>query len=372
MKIVWLEPPNFSIGMRKVAQNYLRKQGFNLYDVQFVALTEGCLVKETKTRWVADEVQEPEFKAKLLQLKPDFIICNDKASLNYITGKYISLALCRGSMYNYLGIPTLVINDVLQTKRTNIGGWVLLQDLAKAKRWTMGQLREEPRFSYTVCHAITDVKSLLEVAKLSTIIGVDIETTGTTISSIQYACLYRADFQLGEGPYRLHTWVVPFINPLKKDGCHWEDEAYEIQVWRYIRQVNATGAYKCMQNGSYDSAYFLKYRIPLRNYICDTLHGWHSVWVESPKRIDFIASIALDKYVYWKDEGKVEDKKEDTKGGAIPKTKTGLGNYWRYGALDSHNTLLCFRFILAVMQMDKLKWTLENYRNEMRQQFGQA
>ena len=238
-----------------------------------------------------------------------------------------------------------------------------MQDLAKVKRWTTGQLREEPRFSYTVCHDMSEVKKLRDIAKRSVIIGVDIETTGTTISSIQYCCMFNN---------KLHTWVVPFINPLKKDGCHWEDESYELQVWRYIKEINATDAIKCLQNGSYDSAYFIKYRIPLRNYIADTLHGWHSIWVESPKRIDFIASIALDKYVYWKDEGKVEDKKEDTKGGVIPKTKTGLDNYWRYGALDSHNTLLCFRFILAVMQMEKLKWTLENYRNEMRQQFGPA
>ena len=368
MKIVWLEPPNFSQGIRKVTQGYVRKLGFNLYDFQFVCLTAACLIKETKTRWVANKEKEPDFRKKLVGLKPDMIVCNDKAALNYITGKYTSLAKCRGSIYNYEGIPVLVIDDMLNTRRTEIGGWVALQDLGKLKRWTSGNMREEPKFEYTVCHSVAEVEILLKIAEIASVVSVDIETTGTTISSIQYTCMWQNDAKL----HKVYTWNVPFINPLKIGGCHWETENEEIIIWSLIRKINATEAYKVLRNGSYDSAYFLKYRIPLRNYICDTLHGWHSIWVEAPKRLDFIASIALDKYCYWKDEGKVEDKKEDLKGGKIPKTKDGMDSYWLYGSLDTHNTLLCFRFILAVMTEKKLTWATENYRQEMRQQFGPA
>lgn len=368
MKILWLEPPNLSNGLRKVAQNYLRNRDFNLYDFQFACITEGCLVKETKTRWAADMNKHSAFEKKIKELAPNFIVCNDKAALNYITGKYTSLAKCRGSIYNYNNIPVLVIDDIHNTKRTNLGGWVFLQDLGKLKRWLSGQLREEPKFEYTVCHLITEVQHLAFTAERSTAISVDIETTGTTISSIQYTCLWKDTGNV----WNMHTWNVPFINPLKPDGCHWETENEEIQIWSIIRKVNASSAIKILQNGSYDSAYLLKYRCPLFNYLGDTLHAWHSVWVESPKRLDFLASIALDKYCYWKDEGKVEDKKEDMRGGKIPKTKAGMDSYWLYGALDTHNTMLCFRFILAVMVEKKLDWAIENYRQEMRQQFGPA
>ncbi len=369
MKVLWLESPNFSNALRKVAQGYLRNRDFNLYDFQFACLTEGCLVKETKTRWVADGNKESTFRKQVKQLTPDFIVCNDKAALNYITGKYTSLAKCRGSIYNYENIPVLVIDDIHNTKRTILGGWVLLQDLGKLKRWLAGKLREEPKFEYTVCHSISDIENIIQLLDVTSAISVDIETTGTTISSIQYTLMWHTGTPAG---YALHTWNIPFINPLKPNGCHWETENEEIIIWSLIRKINACNAIKVLQNGSYDSAYFLKYRVPLRNYICDTLHAWHSVWVESPKRLDFIASIALDKYCYWKDEGKVEDKKEDMKGGKIPKTKAGMASYWLYGALDTHNTMLCFRFILAVMVEKKLDWAIENYKQEMRQQFGPA
>ena len=368
MKVLWLEPPNFSNALRKIAHDYLRNRDFNLYDFQFACLTEGCLIKETKTRWVADNNKYALFQKQIKKLAPDFIICNDKAALNYITGKYTSLAKCRGSIYRYENIPVLVIDDIHNTKRTTLGGWVLLQDLGKLKRWLGGQLREEPKFEYTVCHTFNEVQHLKFIAEIATTIAVDIETTGTTISSIQYTCLWKNN----ENIWCMHTWNVPFINPLKPNGCHWETENEEIIIWSIIRNINKTKAIKILQNGSYDSAYFLKYRIPLTNYIGDTLHAWHSVWVESPKRLDFIASIALDKYCYWKDEGKVEDDKEDKRGGKIPKTKAGMESYWLYGALDTHNTLLCFRFILAVMIEKKLDWAIENYRQEMRQQFGPA
>ena len=370
MKVIWLEPPNMSNAMRKLAHSYLRRSGFNLYDFQFISLTKGCLIKETKTRWVADAEKEPQFRNELRALQPDFIICNDKAALNYITGKYTSLAKCRGSIYNYNGVPALVLDELRQTKIKNISSWVLLQDLGKLKRWLSGKLREEPKFTYTVCHSVGEVKHMVEnIAPYATMISVDIETTGTVISSIQYTILWQTDHNT---PYAMHTWNVPFINPLKSDGCHWETENEELIVWNQIRKINATKAIKVLQNGSYDAAYLLKYRVPLRNYLADSLHAWHSIWCEAPKRIDFIASIALDKYCYWKDEGKVEDDKEDKKGGKIPKDKEGLDSYWLYGALDTHNTLLCFRFILAVMIEKKLDWAIENYRQEMRQQFGPA
>lgn len=367
MNIVWIEPPGFSAGMRKLAQKYLVKKGFNTYDIQFVTLTKGCLRKRTKTQWEADSEKEPEFIKALSALKPSFIICNDKAALNYITGKYLSLAKCRGSIYNWHGIPCLVVNEIKQINYVDSASWFLLQDLGKAKRWTTGRLREEPRFSYTVCHSFSDVQDLQQAAKQSVMIGIDIETTAIVISSIQYTCVYKHN-----GRLKMHTWVVPFVNPLKPKGVHWETVDLELQVWFIIRCIHQTEAVKCMQNGSYDSAYFLKYRVPLKNYIADTMHGWHSVWAELQKRLDLISSVALDKYVYWKDEGKIEDDSEDTKGGAIPKTKEGLDHYWLYGALDSHNTVLSFRFILAVLVQKKMAWGLDNYKKEMRQQFGPA
>jgi len=90
-----------------------------------------------------------------------------------------------------------------------------------------------------------------------------------------------------------------------------------------------------------------------------------------PKRLDFIASIAMDTCQFWKDEGK-EDAKEDVNKTRIPKTKSGMENYWRYNALDCHNTFCSWRFLLANLSHGKLHWALQNYVEEFQQQFGPA
>lgn len=365
MSILWLEPPNMGKGFRSMAQAYLRKAEINPMHVQFASYTDGCLMKVGKKKWVHDPSRAKQFHDGITKLNPDFIVCNDKAALGYLTGKYNSLALCRGGVYKYaIGprlVPVLVIDDLRKTKSQAIGHWVLSQDIRKLHRWLTGDLRNEAAFNYKVCNSLTDIYELLQLAQNALAIAVDIETTAVWISSIQYTVLSPNG--------KVATYVVPIINPTRDGGCHWSSEDIELQVWQIIRQINDTPCFKILQNGSYDSVYFLVYKAPLRNYICDTMHGWHSLWTESPKRLDFMASIAMDTYCYWKDEGK-EDAKEDKKGGRIPKTAEGLENYWRYGALDTHNTLHIWLYLIALLRLPHLSWALDNYVKEMRQQFG--
>ena len=368
MNVVWLHNPTLSQGMIRMAQAYVRRAGINVFDVKFKSLTKGCLVKKTATKWVPNEDKKPQFFNDLASTNPDFIVCNDRAALGYITGKYTSLALCRGGIYKCV-LPSgrivacLVIDELLKTKTTKTGGWVLLNDLQKLQRWLSGNLRKEAKFNYKVLKEVADVKAFVKELPEIEAMAVDIETTAVYISCIGYTCLFK------DG--RVHTYVIPFINPNKKGGCQWDEDYEESTVWEYVRQINASPCYKIMQNGSYDATYFVVYLVPLYNYVADTLHAWHSIWCEAPKRLDFIASICMDTYQFWKDEGK-EDAKDDTKGGKIPKTPEGLENYWRYNALDCHNTLHSWLFILRVLCKQDLEWAAQNYRTEMRQQFGPA
>lgn len=367
MKIVWLEQPRMASGFRSLATALLRASGINPLSVVFTCLTDNCLQKLSATKVGADPERLPAFTAKLANLAPDFIVANDKAALHYLTGKYTSLALCRGGIYKYqMGerlVPVLVVDDLFKTKTMKHASWVLLQDLEKLMRWTTGKLRTEAVFNYTVCNTIADCKLAAQTARQSKAIAVDIETTGTTISCIGYTMLLHTG--------QVTTFVVPFINPTMPKGCHWQDEMEEVFVWQLVKQINASPAIKILQNGSYDAVYLTVCHVPLFNYVADTMHAWHSVWIESPKRLDFMASIAMDTYQYWKDEGK-EDANEDAKGGRIPKTVAGLEKYWRYNALDCHNTLHVWMFILKVLALPRLEWARTNYRTEMRQQFGPA
>lgn len=361
--IIWLAPPKFSGGLRSLANKYLRAAKIDILNVRFAELTAGHLMKKGKTKFIWDSSKTAAFDAQLAKLKPDLIIVNDKAALGHITGKYMSLALCRGSIYYWNGIPCLVVDDVRKTKSTRIGGWITLNDMQKLKRWIDGTQRQEPRFNLRVCKTVSDVRELAALAEGAVIASQDIETTGVTQSCTGYTVWTDK----GE----LQTYVVPFIDTTKPDGCYWEEEEDEIAVWKLLQKINAGNVIKLFQNGGYDNAYFVRDRVPTANWFCDTLHMFHSIWTEAPKRIDFIASICLDYHTFWKDEGK-EDEKEDKKGGAIPRSKTGLENYWRYNGLDTHNTLLCCRFLVHLLTNPAMDWALKNYVDEFKQQTGPA
>ena len=357
-KILWLSPPNFSGGLKSMTRKYLKRAGINLTQVEFREYTANCLYKRTKTIWETRPERKEHFFKQIDRKKYDLIVVNDKAALHYITGKYLSLALTRGSIFKHGDTPVLVIDDVKKIKSTRTGGWIMLQDLGKLQRWLHGKQRVEPSFNYTVCRSVEDVRKLSISILNSILSGIDIETTGTTISCIGYS-----NFQK-DGT--IQTFVVPFYNTTKPNGCHWETEEQEQEVWRLVKQINSSLTYKVMQNGSYDATYFTIYGVPLTNYWCDTLHSWHSIWAEAPKKLDFISSIALDFYRYWKDEGK-EDA-DDNEPYAVPITHEGLENYWLYNALDCHNTVSSFRFIIQILMHQD--WAVRNYVSEFTRQFG--
>ena len=366
--ILWLEPPNLSDPIRRIAQRSLSSAGIKPFDVTYKCITQGMLIKKTKTKWIADPERAQEFHSKLSMLNPTLVVVNDKAALNYISEKYTSLALCRGSVYPYeledgTIVPCIVVNELRQTKFVKGASWVLLQDLKKVNRWWTGNLRPAAKFAYTVCKDRNDLQTFKNFAASAVLMGIDIETSIGHISCSGYTCV-RLDG-------KIHTYVVPFIDPTKPGGCYWESAEDEIFAWQVLKFVHATDAYKGMQNGSYDSAYFHSRRIPLKNYLCDTQHMWHSIYVELPKRLDFITSLCYDLCQFWKDEGK-EDAKTDKEKTKIPKSEAGMIKYWRYNALDCHNTTMDLLYLAKLLAHPKFDWALKNFVEEFQQQFGPA
>jgi len=366
MKIVYLHPPNFSGGLLHLTKTYCKRGGLNPLNIHFTCLTARCLYKRTKTKFDARPERKEIFLKNLEDLNPDFVVINDRAALKYITNKYLSLALTRGGIYYWqnakgISIPCLVVDEIRKTKSTNSGSWIHLQDMKKLYRWTNNKQRDNPKFNYQVCRTVDDVNKFTTLAEDAFAIAIDIETTGSTIACIGYTCWMKNN--------KLITYVIPFYNPSKPNGCHWDTEEDEVRVWQYVKQIHANNAYKGMQNGQYDTAYFISYRIPVKNYIVDSLHLFHSIWREAPKRLDFISSISLDYYHYWKDEGK-EDASEDKKGYTVPRNAAALENYWLYNALDCYNTMLSISYLLPLVLNPKLVWAKTNYLNEFESQFG--
>lgn len=289
-------------------------------------------------------------------VRPRIIVCNDAASLAVITNGNISLDLCRGSVYYFEDIPVIVVDELYKIYATGHGRWVLSNDLGKISRWYSGKQRSEPRLNLKVCHTLQDLQELESVMCNAIAVAEDIETYGRFITCVSFAGLMQ------DG--RVLTYVVPFLNPTKPGGAHWDTPELEIWAWGVIRAIHESPAIKVMQNGSYDSTYFIRNNVPPILYLVDTCHLFHSIWMEAPKKLNFIASICLDHCVYWKDElkGSQDDK--------LPRTPENLERYWRYNGLDSHITLLSARYLLALIAHPQMAWALENYRIEFALQVG--
>jgi len=381
MKILWLTPPRFSGGLKSLLHTYLQRAGINPFDIEYTCLTTGCLIKKTKTTFTWKKENRNAFITQLLNYRPDIVIVNDKAALGFITDKYISLDKCRGSVFKIQDkhipgkeIPCIVVDEVFKIKSTKTGGWIFLQDLQKVKRWIKGNQRHEPRFQYTVCKTPAQLKILAEQAsrKNTCILANDIETSGRG----KRCFITCSGYTLLNFDGSIHTFVVPFFDGSKSNGCFWENAEDEIFAWNTIQNIHRSDIPKTFQNGTYDNTHLIRHHCPSNNWFLDTLNFMHALFPESKKTLAFISSLCLDYYTYWKDEGK-EDDNENAKGSgskadAVPTTPSGMEDYWRYNALDCHNTLLCTLHYINLYSNPALDWALFNYTEEIEQVTGPA
>lgn len=130
-----------------------------------------------------------------------------------------------------------------------------------------------------------NVGALVQKLSSALLLALDIETDEEsplrTISCAGYCALFS------DGT--THTVVLPMRSMV---------------FVRAMQQLNATDVPKVMQRGSYDCVYFMRYNAPVRNYLYDTLHLFHSWYSELPKRLDFVSSFAVREIRFWKDDGK--------------------------------------------------------------------
>lgn len=359
-------------GMQKLLRGYMRAAKLPTFSVHFdCAMTKGMGIKKGKTKWIADPDKRELFLSKLsaaIRLhEPKVIIINDWMALSYITTKHSSLAVTRGSVYYVNNIPAIVIDNLrtkdrgLKLKAVKHASWLLRLDLQKVARWYSGKPHREPKFDLTIVDRPEQFWTFECDAREALLMSLDIETTGWGLDALITCSGYA--FLMPNGSIKIY--VIPFLNPFAKDGVQWNEKEF-VALIKTIRSVHDLPCPKVMQNGSYDSTYFIRYRLPLRNWIFDTAVFWHSIWPESPKKLDFMSSIVCDHYRYWKDEA-TEDAKDD-KHARLPRTKEGWQKYLRYNGFDVYYPIFILMYVLNITT--KIPWVMENYRKTMRQTLG--
>jgi len=303
--------------------------------------------------------------------KPSLIVCSDPVSLGIFVEwdqRIATLDKCRGGVYDYHGIPVVVTLPITAIHR-NIderlvrddededvnyepyripqGSWILTRDWEKAARYYHNKPRRLPDFVYSVCRTTSDCEAARDWLLECKLISVDIETGcwPAQITCIGYTGI-RPD-----GTVR--SFVIPFYDEYSADGCFWQDEVDHAIAHSACRDINESEILKVLQNGNYDASYFVRDWLGLNNYLLDTMLMWYALYMELPKALDFISSILLDSYQYWKDDIKGQEEKDEIQG--------NMERYWRYNALDTYYTLFNCLYLLRLMNVNPAMQT--NYRD---------
>lgn len=136
---------------------------------------------------------------------------------------------------------------------------------------------------------------------------------------------------------------IPFMCVERKEGYWSIDEEAEI-VWRLMKLMKHANVKISGQNFIYDAQYIYRWWHFIPNVKHDTMLSHHSMFSNSQKSLDYLASMYCDQYVYWKDDGKDWD------------PAVGEDQLWRYNCEDCCYTFEIWEGELKSVQAFTPRW----------------
>lgn len=269
-----------------------------------------------------------------------------------------------GAVFHRDGVKIIVVRPFKQLVTTTTGGFLLNWYVRKVYD---PRFIELPEMNWVIVNE-NNAAQLYEKFKQALYIAVDIETFRKPIDYNKYKHLKAQGkpvdglaaympLQTSSGKNSKNKgWCIPQMSMNGYCGLFKnEDGSLEclsivlhintMEDIRWMRKFNALPAPKITQNGGYEASYFIRYNAPLYNWVCDTFHFMHSWYAELPRTLDFIASMFLKNYQYWKDE-------------------IG-GNTELYNAKDTYTTLWSWVMMVNLSP----EWARTNYQIEFRKCF---
>lgn len=276
-----------------------------------------------------------ELLASAKKIQADGILLANEQTLqncvNSESGKKVSLDKYRGSRLDF-SIPVIVGAPINHLRIVRHGRWLYEKDLDKFK--SIKKPIVQLQFTGLTNRILLD--KALTIAEQALIISTDIETDSSNrITCVGYSCL--------NPNLTTSTFLIPFVDFGVNHWTNPEDYAYAINT---MRAISALPVAKLYFNGLYDAQYQITYHAEPCNFILDSMALAHAEYSELPKSLDFVASLHLHDYYYWKDDTDEARKKGD------------IQAYWAYCARDSWNTLRCF-----ISQIKNAKpYAIRNYK----------
>lgn len=215
-------------------------------------------------------------------------------------------------------IPVLVLNPLSHLVRVAEGPFVFKRFLSKLltpEKWF-----PQTQLTWEIWKPENSA-ALLQRFSQARLLGVDIETYVGDSARRIHCVGYCALFPDGS----THTVVVPFKSML---------------AHAFVRAMNANNVAKIFQGGSYDNLYFLRWNVPVNNWLHDTMHMFHSWYSELPKRLDFITAFTVREIRYWKDD-----------------SAGGEWELFEYNARDCWATVMSY----CSLMLEIPKWAFDNY-----------
>lgn len=160
-------------------------------------------------------------------------------------------------------------------------------DLCKARAESEFPEIRSPVWSVLYEPSLADLFQFLPEALASEKMTIDIETARGQITCIGFGLPSRKSL------------VIPLVDRRKPGYNYWATIPEERQAWRIIRKLCESKAKKILQNGLYDIQYLWKFKVPVRNFCCDTMILHHSMQPELPKGLGYLGSLYTS-YPSWK------------------------------------------------------------------------
>lgn len=302
---------------------------------KLASLTTGMQVAWSQRTTTPDTIMELELQCRAAKI--DGVVCTNERFLEKLLyaqedfippsgKKQITLDDYQGSflLTPREKIPVVILNPLMNLRTVNHAEPAAKRFISKLAK--PGDWYQATEFTWHLAEPSSIAEVYNRMHRNAALIGVDIETIIDDplrrISCICFAAYYPAT-------HTTEVIVIPFT-----------DMFWYAWVKKFCDLPNA----KVFQNGLYDNLYLLRWGCPVRNWLHDTQHMFHSMFSEYPKRLDFIAAYALRKIRYWKDDGKTGN----------------LQDYYRYNALDGWATVNSYLSLLR----DAEPYAITNYLDE--------
>ena len=289
-------------------------------------LLSPILIKADKAGVEAILCSNPSVLKLMLAVQPTYTApaTRKQPSLDAFAGSMLQVILPLSKRQ----IPVLICNPFQQLVTVSYGKFLFqryFSKLSKPDSW----MKPLP-FSWELVHA-GNFASAYSYLSSCTLIGVDCETRR---DGLQIDCISYCGWNSKENSCK--TFLLPLASAETQ-----ETYLYNLSL---AGQLNGLPVSKVLQNGGYDSAYFLRWGIPLHSYLWDTKHFFYCWYSELPKDLAYLTAFCLRDTRYWKDDGRTGD----------------LKDYFEYCCRDSWSTL----WTLVVMLREAPDWVTTNYLQE--------